>query len=161
MSIDAEPGLFDAPPPVATPAPERLTVGERRRRRHLRMIAVGLHPLGAALHFPLRLHADAPRDADLATPGPRCGSCRFRQTFGHHDRTYPGCTAGAMSETRRAWALGDPVGGPCTGKELTVWTYPRWTHGPGSDVKRYWPACVSYEPAGDDGAPSETVVDPE
>jgi len=46
-----------------------------------------------------------------------CGKCRFREVFSYHTRSYPKCEKGPI------------------------------THGPATDVKAKWPACVLFERA--------------
>lgn len=129
-----EEGLFDAPTPVALP---KETAGEVRRRRQLRAISLGQHPLSVALGMPLGLHRAARRDDDQVTPGtPRCGGCALRQTVAHHDYTYPKCRADSVPRS-----MTQPDGRTYTWNE-----YPRATNGPGTDVKRWWPACVDFQP---------------
>ena len=53
----------------------------------------------------------------LIGPSLTCGDCRFREVLRYHTRSYPKCAKG-----------------------------PR-THGPGTDVKASWPACVLFERA--------------
>ncbi|MEU0515825.1 hypothetical protein [Amycolatopsis sp. NPDC006125] len=98
-------------------APE-LTAAERRRERQGEWLTSGLHPLTAALGWPLRLHPDAPPAADHNAPGPRCGTCLFRELLKHHDNTYAKCAAGNGA---------------------------RRTHGPGTDIRAWWPACIDHQ----------------
>lgn len=53
----------------------------------------------------------------LANNGETCGSCVHRVLVRYHNRTYPKC-------------------------DLTT-----WTHGRGSDCRRWWPACTRWEQA--------------
>ncbi|GAA1026874.1 hypothetical protein GCM10009557_06140 [Virgisporangium ochraceum] len=128
--------LFDlAPFYVQPPAPlEPLTTGERRRQRHAEAAAGGFHPLYAALGLVLRLHPDAGPYAYPAAPGLRCGGCRFRRLVSGGARTYPKCL----------WP--DPEVRPARG-------WPRLTHGPGTDIRASWPACVHHEPTPERGDP--------
>jgi hypothetical protein len=120
--------LFDvAPYHVPAPAPvEPISADRRRTERQQEALAAGWHPLCAA-GYKIRLHADAPTDRlDRTAPGLRCGTCRFREVQGHHNRSYGKCLWPA--EPR-----------PKTG-------YPRITHGPGTDIRAWWPACIDHEP---------------
>lgn len=123
--------LFDpAPFLVAPPEPApKLKPGARRTQRQAQAINSGLHPLTAALRYPIRLHPDAPRDRD--TPGPRCGTCWYRElTYTNGNRQWPKCMYGVENDTDQHRA-GPP---------------PRVTSGPGTDVRAWWPACVDYSP---------------
>lgn len=112
------PGIKHAPPPE-----EKLSPDRKRTRRQMAALTRGQHPLSLALRTPLPLHTDAAPAGDIRAEGLRCGTCRFRELLGHHDRSHPKCRAG-----------GDV----------------RVTHGAGTDVRAWWPACHDYEPA--DGA---------
>ncbi|WBB94244.1 hypothetical protein [Verrucosispora sp. WMMC514] len=116
----ADPGLFDAAAYQVEPAPvEKVSADRRRAQRQAAAIAAGWHPLGLALGRHLRLHPDAPRSDDRTTPGPRCGSCWYREVLGHHNRSYGKCT---------------------------VEDGARISNGAGTDVRRWWPACRDYSP---------------
>jgi hypothetical protein len=129
-------GLFPEPPRTMPAPAEKLTAGEKMRRRQATRILRGYHPLGE----PLRLHPDACRDPDDRTgPGPRCGACRWRQIAGGN-RGFPKCFHGEQQipippEQRH------PHG--ATHRILT----PRVTHSETSDVRAWWPACRDFEPA--------------
>jgi hypothetical protein len=117
----AEPTLFDVDPvPVAEPAPN-LSADARRTQRQRMTIMAGWHPLGLAASR-LRLHPEAARvtGPDDQTPGPRCGDCVHRRVIGHHARSYPKCM----------------FGGP---------PFSRASHGAGTDVRAWWPACVDFQ----------------
>jgi hypothetical protein len=124
-----EGGLFEVeedPRLVAPPPQRRDTRTAMEHRKVARRIGAGVHPLG----HPIRLHPDAPRDLDSAeakasdSTGPRCGGCRFRRK----DRDYPKCWLPTT--------IGDRV------------TYPRISSSETSDVAAWWPACTSWESAG-------------
>lgn len=122
--------LFDAAP-YQIELPERgpnLSGQRRRTERQHQAVANGLHPLGLALGHPIRLHPDAPRDHE--SPGPRCGSCWYRHVLPYHRRSYPKCLYGLENETDN-----NPQG-----------SAPRVTHGAGTDVRAWWPACRDYTP---------------
>lgn len=126
--------LFDATPYlVELPSPEPTLSKDRRRtvRQH-QAVANGVHPLGLALGYPIRLHPDAPRDR--TSPGPRCGNCWYRTVLAYRKRSYGKCLYGLENETDT-----NPRG-----------YAPRVTHGAGTDVRAAWPACVDYSP-GDPG----------
>ncbi len=121
----SDPTLFDVTPLlVELPQLEPLTDGERRNRRQAEAAAGGFHPLYAALGLVLKLHPEAAPFDDREAPGLRCGTCRFRQPHHGGSRSYPKCR----------WP--DPDQPP----------WHRITHGPGTDVRRWWSACVNYEP---------------
>lgn len=123
----ADTTLFDVEPTVLEAAVEqqpKLSADARRTVRQYDAVNAGVHPLNLALRPPIALHREAARaagPADRDAAGLRCGTCRFREVIGHHRRAYPKCM----------------FGGP---------PYPRATHGAGTDVRRWWPACVDYQP---------------
>jgi hypothetical protein len=114
-------GLFDASlfrvdgPAPATPA-EHISAGRKLTKRQQADVEHGRHPLtGGALH------AEAAPAEPRSAPGRRCGNCRFRESIGHHDKTYPKCQFGG--------------GG-------------RVTSGAASDVRAWWPGCTDHQPVG-------------
>lgn len=116
--------LFHVEPIVHPNLGDELSADRRRTLRQAEALTRGRHPLGLALGFPLSLHAEAAPADDRSAPGRRCGDCRFREVLGYHSRSYPKCTFGG------------------TDRGL-----PRVTHGSGTDVRGWWPACRDYEPA--------------
>lgn len=122
--------LFEVPEPVPEPV-EKLSADRRRTQLQAARIARGLHPLGGSLGYPLPLHRDAEKSRTAG--GPRCGSCRYRAVIPWHSRSYPKCLFGYQSLD-------------AGGNENP----PRATHGAGSDVRAWWPACPDWEP-GDRG----------
>lgn len=120
--------LFDVEP-YYVPAPEpavKLSTDARRTQRQLEALAGGWHPLSAA-GYRIRLHVGAPVDRlDRDAPGLRCGGCAFRELAGHHNRSYGKCFFPGGERPRTGW--------------------PRITHGPGTDIRAWWPACVDYQP---------------
>jgi hypothetical protein len=90
--------------PADIPAEPKLSADRRRTLRQRADVERGRNPL---TRRPIR-----------QPPGETCGSCRHREIFGHHNRTYPKCT------------VNDGV---------------RETHGPASDVRAWWPACQEWE----------------
>lgn len=121
--------LFDAGVPVPPPEREKTSPEVRRRERQAACLANGLHPLTAALGWPVRLHADAaPADDRAARRGLRCGGCRFREVIRYHSRSYPKCLHG--------W----------DGDGYVFDRAPRVSNGAGTDIRGWWPACGSYEP---------------
>lgn len=119
--------LVAAPPGHADDTPKS-TRGQKRIARQLQALRHGQHPLALnPLAVPtgrLKLHPDAADAADRTAPGLRCGTCRLRQAQAGGSRDYPKC----------AWP--DPI----------HVNWPRATHGDGSDVRAWWPACVDYQP---------------
>lgn len=61
------------------------------------------------------LHPDAPPADDRAAAGPRCGTCSHLLDTSHHNRSYLKCAISVISR------------------------------GPGTDARRWWPACRDYE----------------
>lgn len=90
-------------PPVEQP--EKLSADRRRTQRQRDAVARGVHPLTGS---PL---ADEPEA--------KCGNCRFRELFDHHNKSYPKCT------------YGDGL--------------VRVTHSASSDVRAWWPGCSQHE----------------
>ncbi|HZN76071.1 MAG TPA: hypothetical protein VFC00_30945 [Micromonosporaceae bacterium] len=82
--------LFDAAPyavPAAEVEPvEKLSADRRRTLRQATALAAGRHPLTRG-----RLHPDAAPHDDRQAPGARCGTCRFREVIGYHNRSYGKC----------------------------------------------------------------------
>lgn len=118
----ADVALFDATPYVVETAAEpveKLSADRRRTQRQGEALAARWHPLGLALGRSLLLHPDAPAADDREAPGPRCGTCWYREVFSYHRRSYAKCTADD----------GDRV-----------------SHGAGTDVRAWWPACRDYSP---------------
>jgi hypothetical protein len=96
-----------------------VTSADRRRtERQAKALALGYHPLTVALGQSIRLHPNAAPPADRDAPGLRCGGCRHRQPG-----TYPKCSIDNSTKKDRR------------------------THGAGTDVRAWFPACVDYEPA--------------
>jgi len=119
-------GLFDLPPGAVVPLEVEPTLSADRRRtiRQLAMLRRGRHPIGEA-----RLHPDAPPADDRETPGPRCGSCWYRQVLDHHGKGWPKCL-----------------------RNDGIWV----AHSTASDVRAWWPACVSYS-AGDQAVSADAA----
>jgi hypothetical protein len=125
--------LFDAAPylvPTAEVEPgEKLSAGRRLTLRQAADLARGRHPLTGG-----PLHPDAAPHDDRSAPGARCGSCRFRALFGHHDRTYPKCSYPVPTRD------GEPIH-PADHERMT-----RVAHSAASDCRSWWPACISHQP---------------
>ena len=143
-------GLFDEPPRVDVPA-EASTAAQRRRDRQLAAILAGQHPLTVALRVPIPLHPDAVRDDDRTAAGRvRCGGCALRRRLHGGNRSYPKCTSDAKRVTRERWQIergpGHPRGGTHSRTTYEVVEHPRASHGDGTDVAAWWPACANYEP---------------
>jgi hypothetical protein len=96
---------------------EKLSDDRLRTRRQLAALRNGRHPIGLNFGITLRLHPAAPPADDRHAPGPRCGTCVFRQMWG--EQPHPKCLRGG-----------------CTFA----------THSAGSDVRAWWGACEYYEP---------------
>lgn len=96
-----------------------LSPQQKLTRRQHDLLGAGLHPLSVVLSTPLRLHQDAAPAQPKDAPGLRCGTCKFRELLQHHDRSYAKCL------------FGEGV---------------RSSHGPATDVRAYWSACVDYQP---------------
>lgn len=144
----AEVGLF-AEPVRTVPAPRPdTTPGEQLRARQAANIRQGFHPLGDLPGGPyrlgrIRLHPDASRAGAREEVPPdalTCGGCRFRQLVHGGARHYPKCTLGRREIPSPA---GDPPGSHAGVRTIPG---PRETHGDRSDVRAWWPACMSYEP---------------
>lgn len=112
--------LFDIPEDqyVTPPEPENPSRSERRKRLVNARISQGTHPLGY-----ISLHPDAPQDREA--PGPRCGDCIHRVAIRHHDKSYPKCHYPTT------------VGGQTR--------HLRDTHGEASDIRAWWPACITFQ----------------
>lgn len=130
--------LFDAEPMRTLPVePEKLTAGEKLRRRQAARIDSGLHPLsmnGAIIRL-----LDGPRPLDKgqashAGPYKSCGDCVFRQQASGGNRAFPKCAFGAHT-VARTWG----------GQSHVTTEYPRASHSEASDVRAWWPACVDFE----------------
>lgn len=121
--------LFDVEPVIPAPV-GKLSPDRRRTQRQAEHLARGLHPLTAALRYPIKLHAAAAPADDRDAEGRRCGDCRYRRPVGGgHDGRYPKCVEGYQER--------DPAkkyAGP-----------PRVTNGAGTDVRAWWPGCVDHE----------------
>lgn len=124
--------LFDTTPyAVELPPEPKLSPDRRRTLRQEQAVANGVHPLGLALRLPIRMHPDAPRDR--TSPGPRCGSCWYRRVLSYHNRSYAKCLFGVENDTDQQPGIA-----------------PRVSHGAGTDIRAWWPACTDYSP-GDSG----------
>jgi hypothetical protein len=113
--------LFELEPCGVAAATDHATLSADRRRtqRQLDILGRGLHPLTAALRAYIPLHKQAAPSEDRTAPGRRCGTCWYRHVFTHPEngKPYPKCLAD------------DGV---------------RVTHGAGTDVRRWWPACTDH-----------------
>lgn len=135
-----EPALFAAEPYVVALAPdaepgERLSPGRRLTLRQAEAVARGVHPLALPGNL-LRIHPDADpgrtASPDNAAARPlRCGTCRWRELVGGHAQSYPKCLYGAGT-----WPNGN----------VKVASAPRYSAGPATDVRGWWPACTDWQP---------------
>lgn len=109
--------LFDAPAPQPRSKAKPLQVMRTRQSQCMRH---GAHPLTAALGRTIPLHADAAPQDDRDADGLRCGGCLHRTPVrADTAKSFPKCAVDART---------------------------RMTHGPGTDVRAWWPACESYQP---------------
>lgn len=134
-SVALQLALVGEPEPVVTTPrfDRRRRRGSRDARRtqlQLATLAQGFHPLSNAVGYRIPLHQNAAPGDDKQAPGLRCGDCRLRRLIGWHDRTYPKCMAGE-TELNAAAAYFELL--------------PRFSHGGGTDVRRWWPACEDFE----------------
>lgn len=121
--------LFDMSVPAPEPA-EKLSDGRRRTIRQLEALRHGQHPIGLSFDIVMRLHPDAPPADDRSAPGPRCGSCRFRElATSNGNKSFPKCLLGWDGDYRR-----DP---------------PYASHGAATDCRAWWPGCQHWERAED------------
>lgn len=120
MTDDAQEALFEGWEP-ATPIPgEDLSAQQRLTRRQYADVEAGRHPLtGQPVHPEAPKGTDRPKQLREAFT---CGGCRFLSDNGWG---YLKCQAP----------------GP-DGKRIPA----RQTHGPQTDVRRWWPACPDYQP---------------
>jgi hypothetical protein len=118
--------LFQAEPfTVTPPIPANLSADRKRTQRQRAALDHGWHPLGLALGYPIPLHPDAAPPSDPEATGRRCGTCRFRELLSYHDRTYPKCLQGWDGSNEQPPR--------------------RVTHGTGTDIRAWWPACRDHE----------------
>lgn len=129
----ADIALFDDTLYRVEPATE-LSADRRRTRRQQEALASQIHPLGVALNRNLRLHPDAPDVNDRHAAGPRCGSCWHRRVLDYRNRPYGKCLADDGS---------------------------RVSHGAGTDVRAWWPACRDYSPGDPSLSPDAARCVPE
>jgi hypothetical protein len=115
---------------------EKLSADRRRTLQQRNRLAAGIHPLQPVAGHVLKLHPDAPRTDDPEAPGPRCGTCWYRQVLPYHNRSYPKCLFPDARSPEEVERLG----------------YPRAAHSSASDVRAWWGACGDYSPG--DGAMS-------
>ena len=123
----------DDVPVMPRPRGKRQRNGSRDARRtelQLATLERGFHPLGNALGYRIQLHRDAAPTDDRKAAGLRCGDCRFRVVLGWHARSYPKCIVGYTELDPSKKFPGDP---------------PRMSHGGGTDVRKWWPACPDFE----------------
>ena len=133
-------GLFAEPPRVPRPPVPHDPRSRAQRRRDLQAAAIdlGQHPLSVALRVSIPLHDDvrAAAMAGDAGAGPTCRGCALRRSVSGGNKSFPKCTAQPVERSRvdehgKTWRWNE---------------YPRATHGEGTDVRGWWPACANYEP---------------
>jgi hypothetical protein len=113
--------------PLPEPAPDPyagLSADRRRTLRQATVLADGRHPLTG-----YALHAEAAPAGDRRAPGRRCGNCWHRTAATWHDRTHLKC----------GWT------GAMGADEVARTAPPRVTHGAGTDLRDWWPACGDHE----------------
>ena len=128
-------GLFPEPRRApAEPAPQDWrSRAQRRRDRQAAAIDLGQHPLSVALGISIPLISATRDGVDLVRPS--CGDCAFRRSVSGGHRSFPKCTAHPVERSR-------------VDEDGRTWTwheYPRVTHGEGTDVRGWWPACTDYQ----------------
>jgi len=101
----------------ATDPTEGMSAQRKLTQKQATRLAQGLHPLSIT-NGHIRLHPDAAPAATRTAEGLRCRTCAHLNYQGPHG--YAKC------------GFGDGV---------------RISHGPATDVRLYWPACVDYEAA--------------
>jgi hypothetical protein len=128
--------LFEVEPVALPPPAKKLSADRRRTQRQAEAIESGVHPLSLATRSHIPLHPDAP--PRRGEPGKTCGDCKMRQKLSYHRRSYAKCVLGYQ-----ATDAGQPS------------PPPRVSHGAGTDVRAWWPACKDFEwgdPLSDDAA---------
>lgn len=115
--------FFEVDSPDVLPPRPAVSREVRRRERQAECLAHGLHPLTAAVRFPIGLHPEAAPADDRTATGRRCSTCVYRELLRYHNRTYPKCVADQDAEA-------DGLS--------------RVTHGAGTDVRAWWPACALH-----------------
>lgn len=126
--------LFDAAPyeVVRESDTPGLSSDRRRTLRQREDIDAGRHPLTQGPFHPFSISAIASPDTPTGAPF-TCGSCRFRQTVKHHNRSYPKC-------------LRDLTYGGHDPATVTLDQVANVSRGEATDVRAWWPACIGYEP---------------
>lgn len=125
--------------PVVPEAVEKLSPDRRRTHRQAQCLARGQHPLSLVLGSPLRLHEEA-AGIGRSEEGRRCGSCAYRRVVGWHSRSYGKCVFGYQQ-----LSPGQPLD-----------YLPRVSHGAGTDIRAWWPACADHE-YGDPGMSADAA----
>jgi hypothetical protein len=128
-------GLFPEPARAAAqvPAPrDHRGRAQRRQERQAAAIELGQHPLSVALGISIPLTPAVRDGVDLVRPS--CGDCALRQPLSGGNRSFPKCTARPVERSRVDEG----------GRTWTWHEYPRATHGEGTDVRAWWPACTDY-----------------
>jgi hypothetical protein len=138
--IPIDGGLFEMPARVPKPPKPKdwRSRAQRRRDRQAAAIELGQHPLSVALGTSIPLHPteQAARETGADVVGPTCGDCALRRSISGGNKSFPKCTAHPIPRHRVDDA----------GKRWEWNDYPRATHGDGTDVAAWWPACTDYQP---------------
>ena len=125
-------GLFEIPDGARVIPPEPETRDPKLAARQLEKLRQRHHPLSKPWLAPIPLHPDAPPATDRDAPGPRCGSCVFREFIladGYRGKRVPKCV---ITDHR--------------GRRSRV------AHSTATDVRGWWPACRAYEAKPDEAA---------
>lgn len=115
--------LFEIDDSQRVPPPQKANPDQRRAQLQAEKFTAGWHPITG-----MKLHPDAAPYEDRQAPGRRCGTCRFRAVLGYHNKTWPKC----LNPGGRGADEIDEAGPPFV------------THGAGTDVPRWFPACVDH-----------------
>lgn len=132
-AVPAAPGSPAPAPPAKLSSGRRLVLRQHNDIRAERnpLTRGGLHPEAAAVagELPtLEAFVDGAnyQTPDGPAPGRRCGNCRFRG----------GINAGTAGTFPKCWHGWDGVPGHAP---------PRYSHGPATDVRAFWPGCRDHE----------------
>lgn len=127
--------LFEIDESRRVPPPPKLNPDRRRAQIQAEKFAAGYHPITG-----MKLHPEAAPFDDRQATGRRCGDCRFRAVLGYHGKSWPKC----LNPGGRGADEIDQVGPPFV------------THGAGTDVPRWFPACTDHS-YGDPGVSDDAA----